>query len=482
VQSLAELASTHSRLPWPEIQHLRRLTGSWGMLADFSFADLLLIAPLAGSDATRFVVLGQVRPTTGQTLYGDDLVGVLVDEERPLLGRAWRRGETVEGTAQAVDRDEPVDRLCVPVRLQGRSVAVLARDAPTTSTRRLGELERVYQEVFVRFAAMIAEGAYPFPGDDVEPKDAPRVGDGVIRIDADGRVLYMSPNAVSSLHRMGIHANPRGQRLTEIGFDDHAVRSASQLKAPVTEEVERGDSSLMLRAVPILSAGGVDGAVVLLRDVSELRRRDRMLLSKDATIREIHHRVKNNLQTIASLLRLQGRRLDSPEAKQALDESVRRIRSIAIVHETLAHSAGDVVDFAEIVAPMVRMVEDTVGGPDRSVHVEVSGVPGEFDSEIAMPLAVVLNELVQNAVDHAFDGMSSGHVSIRFDRTPEHLDLEVRDDGVGLPDGFVLERATGLGLQIVQTLVRTELNGSIAIRPDAGTVVEIRVPLAEAAD
>jgi two-component sensor histidine kinase len=207
-----------------------------------------------------------------------------------------------------------------------------------------------------------------------------------------------------------------------------------------------------------------------------------MLMSKDATIREIHHRVKNNLQTIASLLRLQGRRLDSPEAKQALDESVRRIRSIAIVHETLAHSAGDVVDFAEIVAPMVRMVEDTVGGPDRSVHVEVSGVPGELDSEVAMPLAVVLNELVQNAVDHAFDGMGAGRVSIRFDRTPEHLSLEVRDDGVGLPDGFVLERAAGLGLQIVQTLVRTELNGSIGIRPDAGTVVEIQVPLAEPPD
>ena len=77
-----------------------------------------------------------------------------------------------------------------------------------------------------------------------------------------------------------------------------------------------------------------------MRDVSELRRRDRLLLSKDATIREIHHRVKNNLQTIASLLRLQGRRLASVEAKQAIDESVRRIRSIALVHETLAYEAG----------------------------------------------------------------------------------------------------------------------------------------------
>ena len=78
------------------------------------------------------------------------------------------------------------------------------------------------------------------------------------------------------------------------------------------------------------------GAVVLLRDVSDLRRRDRLLVSKDATIREIHHRVKNNLQTISSLLRLHGRRLESHEARAALEESVRRIRSIALVHETLS--------------------------------------------------------------------------------------------------------------------------------------------------
>jgi two-component sensor histidine kinase len=357
----------------------------------------------------------------------------------------------------------------------------MTREAPTTSMRRLGELERVYQEVFVRFAAMIAEGTYPFPGDDVEDKDSPRVGDGVIRVDGTGSVIYMSPNAVSSLHRMGIHANGRGLRLEDIGFDDHAVRNATNRKVPVTEEIERGDSSLMVRAVPILAAGVVEGTVVLLRDVSELRQRDRMLLSKDATIREIHHRVKNNLQTIASLLRLQGRRLDSVEAKQALDESVRRIRSIAIVHDILAHSAGDVVDFAEVVTPMVRMVEATVSGPDRAIRITVSGEPGSLDSELAMPLAVVLNELVQNAVDHAFDGMPEGHVRIRFVRTDDHLDLEVRDDGTGLPDGFVLEQATGLGLQIVQALVRTELNGSIGIRPDGGTLVEIRVPLTEAA-
>ena len=139
-----------------------------------------------------------------------------------------------------------------------------------------------------------------------------------------------------------------------------------------------------------------------MRDVSDLRRRDRMLLSKDATIREIHHRVKNNLQTIASLLRLQGRRLRSPEARAALAESERRIRSIAIVHETLSREAGDVVHFSEIVRPLARLVEDTASSPEHAIRFSVEGDAGDLPGEVATPLAVVLNELMQNAVDHAF--------------------------------------------------------------------------------
>ena len=90
----------------------------------------------------------------------------------------------------------------------------------------------------------------------------------------------------------------------------------------------------MNRCIPLVEGGSVVGGVLLVRDVSELRVRDRLLLSKDATIREIHHRVKNNLQTISSLLRLQSRRLTNEEAKAAVNESVRRIRTIALVHET----------------------------------------------------------------------------------------------------------------------------------------------------
>jgi two-component sensor histidine kinase len=203
------------------------------------------------------------------------------------------------------------------------------------------------------------------------------------------------------------------------------------------------------------------------------------LLTKDATIREIHHRVKNNLQTIAALLRLQARRLESPEAQEALAESERRIRSIAIVHETLSRDVGDVVSFSDIVLPLVRVVEETVSTEELRLSFEVEGDAGELPGEIATPLAVVLNELMQNAVDHAFPpdgGRTEGNVRVQITRDGDSLLVDVFDDGVGLVDGFSLETSRGLGLSIVQTLVTSELGGSIEMRNDHGTRVSLSIP------
>jgi len=205
-------------------------------------------------------------------------------------------------------------------------------------------------------------------------------------------------------------------------------------------------------------------------------------MSKDATIREIHHRVKNNLQTIASLLRLQGRRLRTPEARGALAESERRIRSIAIVHETLSRDAADVVHFGEIVRPLVRVVEETVSSEDLTIHFSVDGDAGDLPGDVATPLAVILNELMQNAVDHAFPleaGYREGNVHLTLARDQGEVVVDVVDDGVGLPERFSLESSKGLGLSIVQALVTGELGGSIELRDAGGTHVHMRVPVAQ---
>ncbi len=479
--SLVELARSYTRLAGDDLAHLQRLTANWGMLADLCFADLLLFAPMAGEEGHRFVILAQVRPTTDQTLYREDMVSTVVDEvERPLVARVWRLGEIGVGDAAVIGQTtERANVQAIPVRHRGKVIALVTREAATTTGRRPGELERFYFEIFDRFARMMHEGSFPFRGESGVPEEAPRVGDGVLFLDAEGRVRFASPNAVSSLHRMGIHANAQGQLLTEIGMEDDAVRTAASALTPVTEELEWGETSMMVRVIPLLDSGEPNGSLMLVRDVSELRRRDRMLLSKDATIREIHHRVKNNLQTIASLLRLQSRRLDSPEAKQALAESVRRIRSIALVHETLAYEAGNTVPFGDVIRPLVRVVEDGLVGPDRRVRFRVEGDPGDLPAEVATPLAVVLTELLQNAVEHGFpEGTETGSVTVRLAREGDEAVVDVIDDGVGLPPDFSPERATGLGLSIVRTLIQSELAGSITMKNDGGTWVHLRVPVA----
>jgi two-component sensor histidine kinase len=221
------------------------------------------------------------------------------------------------------------------------------------------------------------------------------VGDGVIVLDAATRVRYASPNAVSALHRVGVSANAIGQTLAELGVAETAARNAYERKEPVIEEIEQTtEVTLLTRSIPLLRQlkddVEVTGGVLLLRDVSELRRRDRLLLTKDATIREIHHRVKNNLQTISSLLRLQGRRLTSPEAKEAVAESVRRIRTIALVHETLSREPGEDISFIEIVRPLMRLVEEGLQSADRPVTFQAKGDGGRLPATIATPLSVVI--------------------------------------------------------------------------------------------
>ncbi|MFM7338221.1 MAG: sensor histidine kinase, partial [Actinomycetota bacterium] len=226
-----------------------------------------------------------------------------------------------------------------------------------------------------------------------------------------------------------------------------------------------------------------------------LRRRDRLLLTKDATIREIHHRVKNNLQTISSLLRLQSRRLKSAEAIDAIAESVRRIRTIALVHETLSHEAGEDISFIEIVRPLLRLVEEGLQSTDRPVGFRVVGDAGRLPATVATPLSVVILELLQNAVDHGFpEGSEGGSVLVVLDAGEDSsLRVKVIDNGRGLSPDFEITRATGLGLSIVRTLVTTELAGTIQVRPAVksdsnkevsiatdgrGTVVELEIQTA----
>jgi len=461
------------------LDHLHRLLASWGLLADFCFSDLVLYV---SDDDGRYVMVDHIRPSTSQTIYHTDIVGeARTAEQRPLIDEAYRTGTSRYGDIDSAWLGERIRVAAIPVRCGGQTIAVLAREFVTAFRQRPGELEQTYERVFSRFSAMIVAGRFPFPDEDIGHATMPRVGDGVVVVGPRGEVEYSSPNATSTLTRSGVETVIRGRTTTELGFDPSLLRRSLALGEPGVSEVERpGDVTLVVRVLPFIDDSVVTGAVLLLRDISDLRRRDRLLLSKDATISEIHHRVKNNLQTISSLLRLQGRRLTEPSARAAVEESVRRIHSIALVHETLSREPGDDVEFREVLKPLVRMVNEGLVSSEHPIRFEIDGDGGVVSSEVATSLSLVVTELLQNAVEHAFppgwDASAQALVRIGLAHDADTIEIEVTDNGVGLSPDLDGAGSRSLGQSIIHALVHDELRGTIDYDAvDAGTTVRITV-------
>ncbi|MEJ6538482.1 MAG: sensor histidine kinase [Mycobacterium sp.] len=461
MSTLGDLLAEHTVLPGAAVDHLHAVVGEWQLLADLSFGDYLM---WVRRDDGTVVCVAQCRPTTASTLLITDAVGTEVAEEG-LLG-------------------------AVSVRYRGDVVALLthqtARDARRTSSR----LEKAYLDCAGHLRHMLSEGTFPNVSDLAMSRSSPRVGDGFIRLDGEGVVTYASPNAVSAYHRMGLTSELEGHNLVSITrplISD--VFEARELATHVAEslsggsgmrlEVDAGGAAVLLRTLPLVARGATAGAAVLIRDVTEVKRRDRALLSKDATIREIHHRVKNNLQTVAALLRLQARRTHNAEGREALIESVRRVAAIAQVHEALSMSVDEEVNLDEVIDRILPIMND-VARVDTPIRIQREGSMGVLDADRATALVMVVTELVQNAIEHAFDPADRrGRVVIKADRSARWLDIVVGDDGRGLPEGFNVETSDRLGLQIVRTLMSAELDGSLEMRPRAGggTDVVVRVPI-----
>jgi two-component sensor histidine kinase len=465
-----------------DADHLHRLVADWQLLADLSFADLILFVP---GPAGRFSAVAQIRPTTGPTAYQQDVVGGSATAgERPQVAVAVAEGRICREGDPVWLAGVPVREEAIPVVRAGRTIAVIARDTNLGTARTPSRLEIAYLRSATDLAQMVAEGRWPEAGDD--DGAGPRAGDGLIRLEADATVGFASPNALSAYRRLGHRGDLFGLRLDDVtaalvpGAAGAEVAAVAAGRAAQLGEVEARQAVVQLRSIPLRPGGEHIGALILVRDVTELRRRERQLVGKDATIREIHHRVKNNLQTVAALLRLQARRLEIPEARAALEESVRRVSSIAVVHETLSGTIEESVSFDEIADRLAAIVADVGGARDAApVRVRRTGSFGTLPAEVATPLAMVVAELLQNAVAHGYGEAGGGVVEIAALRLDQTLRVEVCDDGAGLPAGFDVGRSDRLGLQIVRTLVETELGGALrlAAREGGGTSVTVEVPV-----
>jgi two-component sensor histidine kinase len=491
VPTLSDLIKKHTDLDTEDLEWIHSLVSDWQLLADLSFADLVLwvpkrsARPAARGEVDRWVAVAQIRPTTGPTAYPEDLVGVVAGRgRRNLVDIAYREGRICREGDPEWGSGIPVREESIPVRRGKRILGVIQRSTNLSSARTPSRLELTYLQSASDLAKMINEGRFPFPEQEPNLARSPRVGDGLLRVDRDGRVLYASPNAQSAYRRLGLatdlagtHLSDTTARLNTAPVDDSLATVAGGRAARETE-IEANGAVVQLRAIPLIVDGHRTGALVLLRDVTELRWRDRELMTKDATIREIHHRVKNNLQTVAALLRLQARRLQVPEGRMALEEAVRRVGSIAIVHETLSHTPEELIDFDDI-ADRVMAMAGEVSAPETQVRPKRIGGFGVLPAAVATPLAMVLTELLQNALEHGLTDNNSGLLEVVVSRSGERLGVVVADNGKGLPEGFDVESAASLGLQIVRTLIVGELGGILELRrrEGGGTVVTLDITL-----
>ncbi|MDR5682758.1 MAG: GAF domain-containing protein [Armatimonadota bacterium] len=200
------------------------------------------------------------------------------------------------------------------------------------------------------------------------------------------------------------------------------------------------------------------------------------LAMRSAVVREMHHRVKNNLQTIAMLLRLQMSDGDGPRVREVLTETINRVLGIAAVHEILSLEGFRTVNLRDVLERIAHAVVANMTRPDLALEVSVEGDDVYFPSQQATSAALVATELIQNALEHAFVGRERGRLTVRVVDAPACVHLEVADDGAGLPAGFDPSRSADLGLRIASTLVREDLHGELTAHDRGGAAFVVTIP------
>ncbi|TXK16304.1 sensor histidine kinase [Homoserinibacter sp. GY 40078] len=491
MSTLSELMLAQGRATEADVDWLHLLVADGQLLADLAFADIVLWVP---TDSGSFVAVAHSRPSSAATIFYRDFVGQEVRPEwRAQVTRAFDEVRIVDTSAPDWYEETPTRVRAVPVlrrlspsdaRTTTTPIAVLTRHSNLSEARTPSRQELTFNQCADDLFGMISHGDFPDLGAPTLPRrGAPRASDGLIRLDVDGMVTFASPNALSAFNRMGFAGELESESLAEVATDllsgkltvDESLPLVVTGRAPWRTDIEARGVTVTLRAIPLRHRGERVGAIVLIRDVTEVRHQEQELITKDATIREIHHRVKNNLQTVASLLRIQSRRTHNDVAREALTQAMRRVAAIAVVHDTLSEGLSQNVDFDDVFDRVLLLVAEVASSHNTTVRPRKTGSFGTLPSEYATPLALALTELVTNAVEHGL-AERDGEVVISAKRKNNTLSVRVRDNGSGLPEGKV---GSGLGTQIVRTLIQGELGGTIDWHTleGEGTEVTIQVPL-----
>jgi two-component system, sensor histidine kinase PdtaS len=466
---------------------LDRVAANLPLLADLLHADLLLYLP----DETDAAVVAHAQPMPLPSLYAGSQVGRRVSLQEGEIGPVLRGERARGGLNGLLVRGAPAVQEIFPVHGEGRPVAALSVETHLLEHERMRHKDPVLRRALTSIRQAVLEGRI---------RGAERLGrigehDGLLVIDAAGRIRYISTVAENQYRRLGYSESLVHSQISELDTSEYLCFRAIEEAVCLEQQIEEGDQLWIKRVVPLLPvprqswwgrrrprADQPEGALIAIQDITEEVRKEQELKIKSAMMQEIHHRVKNNLQTIASLLRLQARRAGAPEVSEALRLSINRIRSVAVVHEFLSHDESSVINIHEVCYRILTEVTQGILDPEKDITLTLEGRNYYLPTQQATSCALIVNELLQNAVDHGYAHRDRGTIQVRLRESADSVLIEISDDGEGLPPTFDLRGHGSLGLRIVQTLVRDDLKGQFELLNGQGVTAVVAFPRSQLRD
>jgi len=449
-----------------QIAVLDNICSILGLASDLAHAQVTVYAKTCFENS--LVIVAQVKPNTSFVQQKSTVHGSTVHAaEEPLIWRTINTGEAVRGQREWA-LGMWMEMQVYPVRDASNNVI-----AAVSFEASMEEAQLDSHQLLVETAQlMLATVKIPSSSKAYRPLSA---SDGIIIVDDQGKIIFANSTA-DSIYKVMAVGHIVGRRIYERQAHMGLAQKAMAGQQAFETELTAGKITLVQRAIPVIVNGVSVCIVVILTDVTELKKKEKELLIKSAVIQEIHHRVKNNLQTIASLLRLQARRTTSQEVKAALRESVNRISSISVVHEFLSQQDAEFIDVAEVTKNILELVIQNMLEPDFNLQTRFNGQTVIFPSEQASSLALVINELIQNSIEHGFTGRREGLIGVEIATLEDVYKIKIYDNGIGMPIDFNPQTSNSLGLQIVRTLIESDVGGSFEMYNDQGTHACITIP------
>lgn len=459
----------------PDRYWIQNIARQLPFLADFIPADLLIHCPVG--DQQQFVTVAEAKPTVRQSFYRRPQVGLhFVPEPSSAIWQAYHSGELAIGAMGKVVNGQPMNQVAYPLAGDNGIAAVLVMERNLYEELKHTESKRqLYRTAITRLVLTLIDKARN--SSIALPPMSP--GDALLLVNNRGTIMHASAVALNLARRLGMPEQLEGLEWNEAFAQRQGHEFRGVHTNPIFQEGEliTPQLTVAVRTIPVSPADYAIDHVKVLHDITELKQKDRELVVKSTLVKEVHHRVKNNLQTVAGLLRLQQRRSKSAEIKAILGDSIARIASIALVHEYLSQDDLGVVDLKELADNLLSNTLQGMLDPEKRIASELI-CPKELalPSAQATSTALVLNELLQNTIKHAFTGRTEGKVTLRLEDTDEAVLLTIHDNGIGLPESFDPTKDGNLGWQIVRTLVKDDLHGVLEVERGEGTAIRVRIP------